>query len=615
MRTYFILTVLCFSSLVVFSQKLELKKASPFTAVQWENEQPIVQFEDDWYHFEKLDHFSKKQILDFCKKQFGHKWQKRFSEDLVEVLQGLRYQPNIKVTLQLSKDGVLKTYTGTFTAGNRKRSFQYNNTAATSKSMNTLSRKITLAEALSDIKEFEEILESKSSYSQLSTFDYTAAIRGLTESIIRKNKDVDINELTNELSKIMSEIGDRHSSIKNEAFTKNGHKTYNLRLPFGVATVDGKIVAVKQHLEDENYTYYHSSHPYIKSIDGIAIEGLVNDYNYRDKKAPTQAKLSRACNVIQKYGELLFKNNMECPDSITIVFSDGTSEKEEIIQLTIAKKGYSSKVLQESYRNKSKVEKGNFDELRKRLEQNIGYITIPMMYHYDEVHGLESFIENTLQHFSDTKALIIDIRYNPGGGRELLQTFADYIVQPEQSPWVANVGYLRTDVKILGDEQSMNGRYLYGYTSEKFTDPDRNAIDQFNTNFELQKTFDTSKFSAPFYMVLHSGKELYKLPIYILVNENSFSAATVFTSAFKGLPNVNIVGETTDGSSGNSKVLYLNHSNIRVKVSTMLSFQRNGKTLDGNGTVPDIPIPANETQVLEGLDTQLSRLVDIINNK
>ncbi|MEP0266325.1 S41 family peptidase [Dokdonia sp.] len=615
MRTYYILILLCFSSLLAFSQKLEIKKASPFTAVQWEKEQPIVQFDNEWYHFEKLEHFSKKQILEFCKKQYGHKWQKRFSEDLVEVLQGLGYQPNIKVALQLSKEGVIKTYTGTFTSRNRDLSLQYNNAIVTPKSINTLSRKITLADALADLKQFEQILAYRSSYAQLSMFDYKKAIRELAESIIRKNKEIEINEFTNELSKIMSEIGDRHSSIMNEVFDKKNHKTHNLRLPFGVTTIDGKIVAVKQDQNDKKYSYYDTTHPYIKSIDEIAVETLINTYNYRDKKAPTQTKLSRGSHAIQKYGELLFKNTIPCPDSVTVVFSNDSSEKKEIVPLTTINNEYFSKTLQENYKNRSKVENGNFDDLHKRVGQNIGYINIPRMYHYDEIEGLENFIENTLQRFSNTKALIIDIRNNPGGGREILQTFAQYIVQPEQSPWIANVAYLRTDATPLEDVASMNARYLYSYNATQLTDTDRTAIDQFNTNFELQAKIDTSKFSNPFYMVLHHGDKPYTQPVYILINEQSFSAATVFTSAFKSLPNVNIVGVTTDGSSGNSRVLHLNYSNIRVKVSTMLSFQRNGKTLDGHGTVPDISIPIDEIQLLEGVDTQLSTLIEMINSK
>ena len=605
------LTVLCFSSLLVFSQKTE--KTSPFTAVKWQKDQPIVQFDNEWYYFEKLDDFSKKQILDFCKKQFEHKWQKRFSEDLMEVLQGLNYQPNEKVKLQLSKNGVSKSYIGTFTIENRRNSLQYNRSIKESKPSNMLSQKITTAEAIKDLRQFEEILKSNSSYVQLSKFDYKSAIRELSISIKNKKTDVNINELTNEMGKIMSEIGDRHSSVKNESFHKRSHKTYNLKLPFGVATLAGKIIGLKQNVTDKNHTYYYNAYPYIKSINGIAVETLMNAYNYKDKKAPTQAKISRGSNAIQKYGELLFKNNIECTDSVKVVFSDGFTETVETFQLTTDKMGYTPKLLEESYSNRMKVKNGSFEGLSKMLNHNIGYINIPEMYHYDEVEGLEDFIENTLKGFSDTKALIIDIRNNPGGGREILQTFSSYILQPEQSPWIANVAYLRTDKTLNTDEESMSGRYLYSYNSEKLTDSDRNAIDQFNNNFKLQKTFDNSKFSSPFYMVLHNAKESYTQPVYILVNEKSFSAASVFTSAFKRLPNVKIVGETTDGSSGNSRELHLKNSNIRVKVSTMLSFQRNGKTLDGNGTVPDIYIPIDLNQVFTSKDTQLEKLVAIIN--
>lgn len=608
MRTYFILIILCFTS-IVFGQKLELEKASPFSAVKWKKEQPIVKFENEWFDFEKLDHFSKEEILDFCKTAYGDKWQKRFSEDLVDVLKGLGYQPNVKVNLKFSKNGVSQTRIGTFTFENRQLSLHYNKAKMASK----FPQKLSTAEALSDLRQFKDILNAKSSYTQLSTFDYKSAIEALKASIVNKNSDIDVNEFTNDLSEILSEIGDRHSSVKNEAFNILTNETYNLKLPFGVTAINGKIVATKQNLGDKNYIYFYDSHPFIKSIDGIAIEALVTDYNYRDKKAPTQAKLSRGSNAIQNYGTLLFKNNINCSDSVKVVFSNGTAERTERFQLTKEKKGYSLALFQEPYNLREKVENENFVGLTRMLEQNIGYINIPEMYHYEDIEGLESFIQNTLRNFLDTKALIIDIRNNPGGGRAILQTFADYIVQPAQSPWVANVAYLRTDNTIPGDEESMSGRYLYSYNSEQFTHKDRTAIDEFNSSFRLHKSFDPSKFSSPFYMVLHNGKLAYTKPVYILVNENSFSAASVFTSAFKGLPNVKIVGQTTDGSSGNSRTLHLKNSNIRVRVSTMLSFQRNGKTLDGNGTEPDRVIPADEAQVLEGLDNQLFKLIEIIN--
>ncbi|WP_189702563.1 S41 family peptidase [Subsaximicrobium wynnwilliamsii] len=588
---------------------MELKKASPFTAVKWEGEQPIVKFENEWYHFEKLDHFSKKEILDFCKIEYGDNWQKRFSEDLVSVLKGLGYQPNLKVSLQLSKNDISQTRTGTFTFENRQLSLHYNKAVKASK----FPQKLSIAEALADLRQFEEILKTRSSYAQLSTFDYKTAIRELGTSIVIKKNEVDINEFTNDLGKIMAQIGDRHSSIKNESFNSIGHNTYNLRLPFGIAPIDGKIVATKENSKIRNYTYFYDSHPNIKSINAIDIETLLNSYNYRDKKAPREAKLSRGSRAIQKYGALLYKNNIQCPDSVIVIFTNEATEKTKTFQLTTDKKGYYSQLIQEHSNFREKVGNGNFNSLSNILDSNIGYINIPEMYHYEDLEGLEDYIENTLRSFLDTKALIIDIRNNPGGSRDILKTFARYIVQPEQSPWIANVAYLRADSTIFGDDESMSGRYLYSYNSEELSDNDRNAIDQFDTDFELQKAFDDSKFSNPFYMVLHNGKQQYRHPVYILVNENSFSAATVFTSAFKSLPNVRIVGETTDGSSGNSIKINLKNSNIRVKISTMLSFQRNGKTLDGNGTVPDINIPADKIQVLDGYDNQLSKLIENIN--
>jgi hypothetical protein len=598
--------------MVGFGQPLEVRKASPFTGVQWENGQPIVQFENEWYHFEKLEDFTKEELLDFCKKEFGHKWKKRFSEDLVEVLYGLGYTPSVKVRIQLSKDGVSETHTGIFTRENRQRILAYNKSAIASSAPRTLSRNLTTVTAIEDLRQFEDILESRSSYARLSTFDYKAAIRKLGASIEGKNDDINMDELANEMSKILSKIGDRHASVKNEAFHSNGHKTYRLRLPFGVKTIAGQLVAITHTAKDSSYTYYDSAYPRIKSIDGIGINTLIDTYNYKDQKAPIQAKISRGARAIQNYGALLFKNNIACPERVTVVFSNGLTEKTDVVQLTRDPIGYASKVIEANYSHRETIRNGNFDGLSKVIAPSIGYIKIPEMYHYNEVAGLEVYIERALEQLADTKALIIDVRNNPGGSREILQTFAGYLVQPEQSPWIANVAYLRTDEKILGDEESMSARYLHPYISERLTDADRNAIDQFTTNLQLQHTVDTSRFSVPFFMVLHHGTASYTQPVYILVNENSFSAATVFTSAFKGLPNVKIVGETTDGSSGNSREMYLKHSNIRVKVSTMLSFQRNGKTLDGNGTVPDSMIPADEAQVLRGRDTQLSNLIELI---
>ncbi len=620
MKRHFILVSICFFSILsCFCQKLELEKASPFSAVKWEENQPIVKFNNEWYYFEKLEQFTKKEILAFCKKQYGHKWQKRFSEDLVEVLKGMDYRPNIKVKLQLSKNGITETYTGVFTLENRQSCLMYNRSNRTLKSKpNNKKVKTSKAKLLADLQEFKKILDNRSSYAQISSYDYSTAIKKLAASIHKNPEVMNINEFSNEIAKILAEIGDRHSSIKNKAFDKKAHNEYNLKLPFGLASLDNKLIAIKPTSKKDNYVYYFKEYPYLKSINDLSLDDLLNTYNYENKKAPKETKLTRGANAIQKFGALLFKNNKKVSKSIKVVFTDSSNkvEKTVYVDLTTEEMGFSSKLAKENFKSIIEVRKNkNFDDLSKILNSNIGYIKIPMMFHPRETEGLEAFIKNSFNKFSKTKALIIDLRNNPGGGREILQIFAQYIVPAKQSPWVANVAYLRTDEKIVADEKSMSGRYLYSYNSKSFSDAQRDAIDVFNKKFNPENKFDKSNFSNPFYMVLNAGESTYNKPVYIIVNENSFSAATVFTSSFKGLPNVKIAGVTTDGSSGNSRKIFLTNSKVRIKISTMLSFQRNGKTLDGNGTEPDIYIPADSIQIFTGKDTQLDRLINIINQK
>ena len=612
MKTHFI-TILCLCSLLSFGQKLEITKASPFTAVRWDNQEPIVEFANEWYRLEKIDAFKTQDLLAFCKKKFGSKWQKRFSEDLVEVLRELGYQPDLKVSLQLAKDGVSKIYSGMFTIENRNSSVLYNKSLIETQTHSDRHRDISKADALIDLMQFRDILKSNSSYSQLSTYNYELAIKNVVDSITHQKTEVDVDKLTHVMAQILSETGDRHSSVKNESFNQKNYNSYKLRLPFGVVPLNGKLAALTKDEKNGNYKYLFESYPYIKSIDGIVVDSLLEAYNYRDKKAPKQVKISRGARAIEKYGALLFENNLDCPDTVKVVFSSGSIEKTETIALTSTNYGYVSKLNQDHNMAQRQVTASNFDGLTKVINHHIGYIKIPEMYNYGDVNGLEQFLNNTLKKFMAMKALIIDIRNNPGGSREILQTFADYIVPAKASPWVANVTYLRTDKSIVRPEDAMSDRYLYTYRSDKLSNEDRSAIDRFNKNFQIQNAIDYSNFQGPYYMVLKKGKESYTHPIYILVNEESFSAASVFASAFKNLPNVKIVGETTDGSSGNLRTFYLKNSNIKVNVSTMLSFQRNGMTLDGNGTKPDIVIPADKEQVLNGTDSQLNTLIKIIN--
>jgi CubicO group peptidase (beta-lactamase class C family) len=74
-------------------------KKSPFAAVRWQESQPEVQVDDDWFKLVSLDTIPTADIIAFSQKTYGDKWQKRFEEDLVELLSRMGHPPGDTVSL------------------------------------------------------------------------------------------------------------------------------------------------------------------------------------------------------------------------------------------------------------------------------------------------------------------------------------------------------------------------------------------------------------------------------------------------------------------------------------------------------------------------------------
>lgn len=473
---------------------------------------------------------------------------------------------------------------------------------------------ISKVHALEDLEEFETLLERESSYYQLSEFDFKDAINKV-ETRFNKQDSIPVYELAYAIEKIVSELIDRHASVKMKNFDEDKIEMFDLHFPFSLAPFQGQVVALKRNKETKQYEYYAKKYPFVKQINGIPTIDFIEQYAYKRKQSPTLAKLYDGTKDLRDIGELFFKQGQPAPEELNIVLSNGTKDKTYTLPLSKKKKRWANIGHVQDYALIKAIyfdEPFDFNKLDKWLTDSIAYLQLPGMLSYEGFPTLESHIQTTVEKYRDSKAFIIDVRGNSGGTRDLLNTLSGYMVQPKQSPWVANVAFVRSDQQLDEDIESMQSRYLYNSNSTQFTDDDRKAIDTFTETFKTKLSFDFNKFSAPFYMVLKSNGNALKCPIYILTDERSFSAASVFTSAFKGLPNVTIVGTNTNGSSGRSARFKLTHSQIRVKLSTMLSFQRDGKTLDGNGTAPDIVIEMQEDQVLGKKDTQLEEVIKLI---
>ena len=95
-------------------------KVAPYTGVRWENDRPIVCVRDRWSPLISIDGIPIERIMEFAHKEFGAKAQKRFAEDLVELLSTMGHDPEWEVTLGLAKtDGQVEHLKIRMTEDNR----------------------------------------------------------------------------------------------------------------------------------------------------------------------------------------------------------------------------------------------------------------------------------------------------------------------------------------------------------------------------------------------------------------------------------------------------------------------------------------------------------------
>lgn len=98
-------------------------RLSPFTEVSCDKDKALVAFSDKRYELISIDGLSTKQILDFCRETFSTRWEKRFAEDLVEVMSGMGKEAGTIVSLvlkELDTNNLITVPDAPMTAENRR---------------------------------------------------------------------------------------------------------------------------------------------------------------------------------------------------------------------------------------------------------------------------------------------------------------------------------------------------------------------------------------------------------------------------------------------------------------------------------------------------------------
>ncbi|NTS78067.1 serine hydrolase [Catenovulum sp. SM1970] len=189
-----------------------------------------------------------------------------------------------------------------------------------------------------------------------------------------------------------------------------------------------------------------------------------------------------------------------------------------------------------------------------KINNEVGYFAIDRMMglsrtelekgnldYASDVALVERVMPQVLSDFEDTKAIIVDVRFNDGGFDSLSLAIAGY-----------------------------------------FTNQDKVVGSKYYDNSQGQGT--------PEVIEIKSQPNAYSKPIYLVAGQETYSAGEVFTLAMSALEHVNYLGEPTQGIfSDIQDVIMPNGWEIGLSNEVYLGAQ--GEKLEAIGVIPDVHLP------------------------
>lgn len=227
------------------------------------------------------------------------------------------------------------------------------------------------------------------------------------------------------------------------------------------------------------------------------------------------------------------------------------------------------------------------------LDEATGYISIPRMSR--EPLDIQR-MELSLEQVGGAQGVILDLRGNGGGGRELVRVVIGRLLAADAPPMVGSVAALRFDLVDGGtlEDAPLADRFMFPAASPRWSAAERDAIAQLAATFQPAWPLGPGEFSPWQYLVLSptpDARDLSGLRVAVLVDGGCFSACDILASALHQLPNARLFGDTTAGGSGRANTYLLPISRVGLQYSTMASYRPTGELYE-MGVAPDTVIAA-----------------------
>ncbi|MHC4340160.1 MAG: S41 family peptidase, partial [Planctomycetota bacterium] len=501
-------------------------------------------------------------------------WEKRFAEDLVEALEKMGKRPgrSVRLALKSKETGkVRRVSKARMTKENRRAVWDARHRKQASSRART---HLSAAEAASDLRFLREFLKEHHSY--------RLRIAGYLDRFEWTGGDVETGKFALHVARLLAPLGDGHTRVRGRwDWLAKGYA------PFRLGVAGERLVAI----DATGRRLLDSGKPYLRSLDGRPVKEWMEAAQAVIAQSSPQYRLWNGAEYLSFVGFLRGELGLDDAPKLRVELESEDGKKARRVELQLSDRPLPPATLPAGR--------------TRTLPGNIGYLRIPEM---DSEPRFLSAMERAMDGFGKTRGLILDVRGNGGGSRDLLRMLLPSFLD---RPRVVNAARYRlpTAERPESSEGHLGNRFLYPTTWSGWTKADKTLIEQFARAFRPEWMPPGEHFTSWHFMVVRPSVTRYTRPVVVLMDAQCFSATDIFLAAFKGVPGVTLLGVPSGGGSGRSRKVTLPRSGVRLRVSSMASFQPDGQLYDGNGVQPDVVVQPTPEDWIGRSDSMLDAAV------
>ncbi|BBN95676.1 hypothetical protein DEIGR_100864 [Deinococcus grandis] len=425
---------------------------------------------------------------------------------------------------------------------------------------------IDRAAAERDEQAFQTLLEDHYAYLHASGFGQE--LPGLLADALRGAPErQDRGEWAQALQGVLSRSVDGHARVRE-------FRPLPGAIPALMHVSGDRVVAVRP----DRSGFLLPDFPFLTAIDGLGVEAWLAQVGTLVAGSGASWRRERTVSGLHLIQQSRRRLGRPETDTATLTLSDGTGSRE--VQVPVVPE---------------RPEYGVWPAPQSRWIGDVGYLRLPAM-----TPRAAPEIARWLPEFGSARGLIVDVRGNPGGMRDVFLPLLRALLPREAGPRVVNVAASR-QLDAEGAER-LAGRHLHPVDGPHWTDAERAAVAETMSTFRPTWTPPAESFSGWYAQVVHPAapdEPRVTCPVVVLTDGQCFSATDIFLSGVQGLPGVTLLGETSGGGSGSPRVHAL-PSGLQFRVASMASFRPSGELIEGHGSVVDVRVPAAPESFLAG---------------